>query len=41
MGKWMALNMLNAGFPMRVYDINPVPVEFLAGHALPAGQLLG
>ncbi len=31
MGKWMALNMLKAGFPMRVYDINPVPVQFLAG----------
>ena len=31
MGKWMALNMLKAGFPLRVYDINPTPVEFLAG----------
>ncbi len=29
MGKWMALNMLKAGFAMRVYDINPAPVGFL------------
>jgi hypothetical protein len=29
MGKWMALNMLKAGFAMRVYDINPTPVGFL------------
>ena len=31
MGKWMALNMLKAGFAMRVYDINPATVEFLVG----------
>jgi 3-hydroxyisobutyrate dehydrogenase-like beta-hydroxyacid dehydrogenase len=31
MGKWMALNILKAGFAMRVYDINHVPVEFLVG----------
>jgi 3-hydroxyisobutyrate dehydrogenase-like beta-hydroxyacid dehydrogenase len=36
MGKWMALNMLKAGFPMRVYDINPTPVEFLAGQGAKA-----
>ncbi|MBU2054252.1 MAG: NAD-binding protein [Proteobacteria bacterium] len=36
MGKWMALNMLKAGFPMRVYDINPAPVEFLAGQGAEA-----
>jgi len=36
MGKWMALNMLKAGFPMRVYDINPTPVEFLAGQGAEA-----
>ncbi|MCE5261933.1 MAG: NAD(P)-dependent oxidoreductase [Deltaproteobacteria bacterium] len=29
MGKWMALNMLKAGFAMRVYDIDPAPVQFL------------
>ncbi|MDI6725914.1 MAG: NAD(P)-binding domain-containing protein [Smithellaceae bacterium] len=29
MGKWMALNMLKAGFSLRVYDINPEPVRFL------------
>jgi len=38
MGKWMALNMLKAGFPMRVYDINPVPVQFLAGQGAEAAQ---
>jgi len=38
MGKWMALNMLKAGFPMRVYDINPVPVEFLAGQGAEAAK---
>ncbi len=29
MGKWMALNMLKAGFPMKVYDISPKAVKFL------------
>ena len=31
MGKWMALNMLKAGFPVRVYDINPAAIPFLTG----------
>ena len=38
MGKWMALNMMKAGFPMRVYDINPVPVQFLAGQGAAAAK---
>jgi 3-hydroxyisobutyrate dehydrogenase-like beta-hydroxyacid dehydrogenase len=38
MGKWMALNMLKAGYPMRVYDINPVPVQFLADQGAAAAQ---
>jgi 3-hydroxyisobutyrate dehydrogenase-like beta-hydroxyacid dehydrogenase len=25
MGKWMALNVLKAGYPLKVYDINPDP----------------
>ncbi|MDZ4185028.1 MAG: NAD(P)-binding domain-containing protein [Desulfuromonadales bacterium] len=29
MGKWIALNMLEAGFSLRVYDINPDPIRFL------------
>jgi 3-hydroxyisobutyrate dehydrogenase-like beta-hydroxyacid dehydrogenase len=38
MGKWMALNMLKAGFPMRVYDINPAPVQFLVGQGASAAK---
>ena len=38
MGKWMALNMLKAGFTMRVYDINPAPVEFLVGQGAVAAK---
>jgi 3-hydroxyisobutyrate dehydrogenase-like beta-hydroxyacid dehydrogenase len=30
--------MLKAGFPMRVYDINPVPVQFLAGQGAAAAK---
>jgi 3-hydroxyisobutyrate dehydrogenase-like beta-hydroxyacid dehydrogenase len=36
MGKWMALNMLKAGFPMKVYDINPAAVLFLTGEGAEA-----
>jgi 3-hydroxyisobutyrate dehydrogenase-like beta-hydroxyacid dehydrogenase len=36
MGKWMALNMMKAGFPLRVYDINPAAVQFLAGQGAEA-----
>jgi 3-hydroxyisobutyrate dehydrogenase-like beta-hydroxyacid dehydrogenase len=38
MGKWMALNMMKAGFPLRVYDINPAAVQFLAGQGAVAAQ---
>lgn len=38
MGKWMALNILKAGFAMRVYDINPAPVEFLVGQGAVAAK---
>jgi 3-hydroxyisobutyrate dehydrogenase-like beta-hydroxyacid dehydrogenase len=38
MGKWMALNMLKAGFAMRVYDINSAPVDFLAGKGAVAAK---
>jgi len=37
MGKWMALNLLKAGFPTCVYDINSEAVSFLEGQgATPA-----
>jgi len=38
MGKWMALNMMKAGFSLRVYDINPEAVHFLAGQGAVAAQ---
>ncbi|MFZ4441251.1 MAG: NAD(P)-binding domain-containing protein, partial [Syntrophales bacterium] len=38
MGKWMALNMLKAGFAVRVYDINPAPVGFLVGEGAVAAK---
>ena len=38
MGKWMALNMLKAGFSMRVFDINPAPVQFLAEQGAAAAK---
>lgn len=38
MGKWMALNMMKAGFPLRVYDINPAAVQFLTGQGAVAAQ---
>jgi len=31
MGKWMALNVVKAGYPLTVYDIRPQPVQDLAG----------
>lgn len=36
MGKWMALNLLKAGFPTKVYDINPEAVRFLTGQGAEA-----
>ncbi|MBA4423987.1 MAG: NAD(P)-dependent oxidoreductase, partial [Syntrophus sp. (in: bacteria)] len=38
MGKWMALNIMKAGFPLRVYDINPAAVQFLAGQGAVAAK---
>jgi 3-hydroxyisobutyrate dehydrogenase-like beta-hydroxyacid dehydrogenase len=38
MGKWMALNMMKARFPLRVYDINPAAVRFLTGQGAVAAQ---
>jgi 3-hydroxyisobutyrate dehydrogenase-like beta-hydroxyacid dehydrogenase len=38
MGKWMALNMMKAGFPLRVYDINPAAVKFLSGQGAEAAK---
>ncbi len=38
MGKWMALNMLKAGFAVRVYDINPAPIGFLVGEGAVAAN---
>lgn len=38
MGKWMALNMMKAGFPLRVHDINPAAVQFLTGQGAAAAQ---
>ncbi len=32
MGKWMAINMSKAGFPMTVYDVRHGPVEELVKH---------
>ena len=29
MGKWMALNIMKAGFPVTVYDVDPEAVKFL------------
>lgn len=38
MGKWMALNMMKAGFPLRVYDIDPAAIQFLAGQGAAAAK---
>ncbi len=38
MGKWMALNMMKAGFPLRVYDIDPAAVQFLTGQGAAAAK---
>jgi 3-hydroxyisobutyrate dehydrogenase-like beta-hydroxyacid dehydrogenase len=38
MGKWMALNMMKAGFSLRVYDINPAAVQFLSGQGAAAAK---
>ena len=38
MGKWMALNMLKAGFPVRIYDINPAAIPFLTALGAEAAE---
>lgn len=37
MGKWMAINLVKAGFPLTVYDIRPEPVSELLDHGAAAG----
>jgi len=39
MGKWMAINVAKAGFPLTVYDIRPDPVkELVKNGAVPVGN---
>jgi 3-hydroxyisobutyrate dehydrogenase-like beta-hydroxyacid dehydrogenase len=38
MGKWMASNMLKAGFGMKVYDISPTAVKFLTDQGAEAAK---
>ena len=38
MGKWMALNLVKAGYPLDVYDINPDPAKELAGSGATIAQ---
>lgn len=38
MGKWMALNMMKAGFAMRVYDISPAAVQILTEQGAAAAK---
>jgi len=37
MGKWMALNVAKAGFPLTVFDVRPYPVKELVGAGATAG----
>lgn len=37
MGKWMAINVWKAGFPLAVYDIRPSPVDELVQHGAVGG----
>jgi len=37
MGKWMALNLLKAGYALRVYDISPAAVDVLVKEGAEAG----
>ena len=36
MGKWMAINVAKAGFPLTVFDVRPEPVQELVGHGAAA-----
>jgi 3-hydroxyisobutyrate dehydrogenase-like beta-hydroxyacid dehydrogenase len=38
MGKWMAINVWKAGFPLTVYDIRPDPVVELVKHGAAGGM---
>jgi 3-hydroxyisobutyrate dehydrogenase-like beta-hydroxyacid dehydrogenase len=38
MGKWMAINVAKAGFPLTVYDIRPEPVKELIQQGAAAGS---
>ena len=38
MGKWMAINVWKAGFPLAVYDIRPGPVGELVEHGAVGGE---
>jgi 3-hydroxyisobutyrate dehydrogenase-like beta-hydroxyacid dehydrogenase len=38
MGKWMAINVLKAGFPLTVYDIRPEPVRELVERGAVSGE---
>jgi len=40
MGKWMAINVAKAGFPLRVFDVRPEPVQELVGHSAAAAASL-
>jgi len=36
MGKWMAINVAKAGYPLTVHDLRPEPVQELIGHGATA-----
>jgi 3-hydroxyisobutyrate dehydrogenase-like beta-hydroxyacid dehydrogenase len=38
MGKWMAINVAKAGFPLTVYDVRPDPVQELVKNGASAGE---
>ncbi len=40
MGKWMAINVVRAGFPLTVYDIRPDPVKVLVENGAISGDNL-
>jgi 3-hydroxyisobutyrate dehydrogenase-like beta-hydroxyacid dehydrogenase len=38
MGKWMALNLMNAGYSLTVFDVNPEPMSFFVGKGAGAAR---
>lgn len=40
MGKWMAINVAKAGYPLTVHDLRPEPVQELIGHGATATSSL-